>query len=219
MICVILGAGGLAREVYWHIQDSNIKNISKFIFVDEITSNEYLLLNNIEFPIEKNWEFNKYRSFSEEPICFTVGIGDTRLRRNMVAKSLTAGLSPLPTIIHNSAIIQDPSCIIGYGGFIGPKCVLTTNIVIKNYVTLNLNTTVGHDTVLEDYVNCSPSVSVSGNVHLKQGVSLGTGTVVREKISVASHVVSGAQSCIVRNILEEDVVVAGVPSQILKHKK
>jgi sugar O-acyltransferase (sialic acid O-acetyltransferase NeuD family) len=215
MICVILGAGGLAREVYWHAQNSNHKLCEKFVFVDEVTEISVIEIAGQNWPVERNWSFEKYLEPSEK-IGFTVGVGDTQLRIKLVTKALEAGLQPLPTIIHNSAVIQD--CKIGYGGFIGPNCTLTTNIVIKDYVTINLNTTVGHDAILEDFVNCSPSVSVSGNVHLKKAVSLGTGTVVREKVSIAPFVISGAQSCIVKNIEEPGCVVVGTPAQILKKR-
>jgi sugar O-acyltransferase (sialic acid O-acetyltransferase NeuD family) len=214
MTCVILGAGGLAREVYWHIRNT-YPSFYKFIFVDDVTDRTNIEIGKKIYPVEKNWSFDKYET-DKKYIKFTVGVGDTSTRMKMVEKALETGLTPLPTIIHPSAVIQDPDCRIGRGGFIGPNCTLTTNIKIGDYVTLNLNTTVGHDAVIEDYVNCAPSCSVSGNVHLKNGVSLGTGTVVREKIFIASFVTSGAQSCIVKNIMEDNVTVVGIPAQILK---
>ncbi len=208
--CVILGAGGYAREIYWHAKASS--QFDSFVFVDDLTETSDIRLDSKTWPVEKNWSFSKYQA---SQIGFVVGIGDTKGKMVLVEKALQTGLSAWPTIIHPSAIIQDPECRIGAGGVIAPGCILTTNISIGDYVLLNTGVTIGHDSVIEDFATCAPQVAIAGNVRVGKGVNLGIGTVVKEKISIADFVTSGAQSCIVKNITEEDLTVAGVPAGTL----
>lgn len=214
-VCVILGAGGFARETFWHAQQCRGQNFNRFVFVDDINEPTSLSLGGKEWPIEKQWEFQKYCEPNEQ-IGFVVSIGDPAGKKILVEKALRAGLRPLPTIIHESVIIQDPDCRIGRGGLISPRAVLTTNITLGDYVTLNVGVTLGHDCVLDDYVTCAPGVSVAGNVHLKEGVSLGIGGVIREKTTVAEQVTAGAQACVVEDIAVPGITVVGVPARDLK---
>lgn len=156
--------------------------------------------------------FNKsFEKFKE----FVIGVGSPKIKRILVRKALASGLVPAPTIIHPRALVQGDDCEIGIGSIISPGCVITTNVRIGNYVLLNLNCTVGHDTILGDYVTCNPGCCISGNVTLGEGVMLGTGTVIREKINIAQDVQTGAQSCVVKDILDSNITVAGIPARKL----
>lgn len=214
----VLGASGCAREMYWHIRDTYPG--MRVVFIDDVTDMKEVTIGDQTVPVVKNWKFDAVHLDGPDasPTCvkeFVLGIGSPRARKQMVRKALDSGLRPAATIIHPRALVQGTDCRIGVGGIICPGCVLTTNIVVGDYVLLNYNTTVGHDAVLCDYVTCSPGCSVSGNVVLGEGVSLGAGTVVREKVSIAPGVVAGAQSCVVKDISEPGVTVVGIPARKL----
>ena len=59
---------------------------------------------------------------------------------------------------------------IGGGTIITAHTSITTNISIGRHVHVNLNCTIGHDTVIEDYVTLSPGVHLSGNVTITMSV-------------------------------------------------
>lgn len=208
-VCIILGAGGYAREIYWHAKATRL--YAGYIFVDDLNDIASIHLDGEDWPIEKNWSFEKYHAPGKQ-FGFVVGVGDTRGKITLVEKAINVGLEPWPTIIHPSAIIQDPKCRVGVGGVIAAGCILTTNITIGDYVLLNTGVTVGHDSQISSFATCAPQVAIAGNVLIGRGANLGIGTVVREKISIAPFVTSGAQSCIVKNIEIETLVVAGVPA-------
>ena len=84
-----------------------------------------------------------------------MGVGSPEFKRDFVEKALATGLKPAPTIVHPRAIIQGNDCELGVGGLITPGCALTTNIKIGDYVLLDLNCTVGHDTIISDYTSVS----------------------------------------------------------------
>ncbi len=215
----ILGASRFAREMYWHIKETDPS--IKIIFVDDVTETMKIQIGGHTIPVIKDWKLdavpinstNKhYESFNE----FIIGVGSPKAKRILVQKALASGLTPAATIIHPRALVQGNDCTIGVGGIISPGCIVTTNVKIGDYVLINLNCTVGHDAVIEDYVTCNPGCCISGNVMIGEGAELGTGTVVREKIIIAPGVQIGAQTCIVKNIVEPNITVAGVPAKNLK---
>ncbi len=214
-ICVILGAGGFAQETYWHAKQSRTGTFDRFIFVDDLTGITSVQIDGMSWPVEKEWHFERYLQAGAQ-IGFVASVGDPRGKKTLVEKALAAGLTPLPTIVHSASLIQDSSCRIGRGGIISPACVLTTGVTLGDYVTLNVGVSIGHGSILEDYVYCAPGVAIAGNVLIKEGASLGIGSVVREKTIVAAFVTTGAQSCVVKDIVDEGITVVGIPAQPLK---
>ncbi len=215
---VVLGGGGLGREVYWHILGT--WPTAKVVFADDNIDTGEVVIGGEKIPAVNSWNFDAFLptglDCGEEHVCgFVIGVGDPESKQNMVKKALKSGLKPFPTIIHPRAVVQGLDCRIGVGGVITPGCVITTNVTIGDYVLLNLNSTVGHDAVLDDFVTINPSCSVSGCVTLGKAVDLGTGTVIRQGISIAPGVVTGAQSCVVKDIDEPGITVVGIPAKKL----
>src|SRR5690606_9653321 len=140
------------------------------------------------FAVIHNWEFR-------QPSFFVIGVGSPSIKRVLVQKALEADLRPFPTIIHPRATVQDAQC--GVGGIITPGVVVTTNVKIGDYVILNLNVTVGHDSEIHDYCTINPGCAISGNTSISSDVLFGTGSVCREGIKIASENIFGAQSAVV----------------------
>ena len=80
---------------------------------------------------------------------------------------------------------------------------------------LNLDSTVGHDAVIEDYVTVSPGVHVSGNVTLKEGSFIGTGANLIEGKTVGAWSVVGAGSAVISDIAP-NVTAVGIPAKAVK---
>jgi sugar O-acyltransferase (sialic acid O-acetyltransferase NeuD family) len=204
---VILGAGGLAREVFFHLQGF----YDDFVFVDDYNPDPKVVIQGKAYPVVTDWDFSAYKGYP-----FIIGVGAPNAKRILVERATKAGLSPAPTFIHPRAIVQD--AVIGVGGIITPHCSVTTNIRIGDYVVLNLNCTVGHDTVIGDYVQANPGCHISGNVVLEGGVSLGTGTAVIEGTRISKDIVTGAQAAVVKDLIDEGTYV-GVPAKPIKRSQ
>jgi len=209
---VILGAGGFAREVLWHLRDVFASAERAWpapddvIFVDDVTPTRSVETRLGRFAVVKDWQFAR-------PYPFLVGIGSPQGKMIMVDKALRSGLTPAPTIVHPRALVQDAS--LGVGGIITPGCVVTADVRIGDYVILNLNVTVGHGSVIEDYCTVNPGCSLSGETKLARGVMFGTGAITIERSTVAQGVTVGAQAAVVRSVDEPDVVLVGVPARKL----
>ena len=207
---VILGAGGLSREVFFHVRDLYPKCF--FIFVDEFSQEKGLQIGGGEYPIVSDWDFSCYG----KALPFLIGVGIPKIKRLLVEKALAAELVPAETLVHPLAHVQD--AILGRGGVICPGVMATTNIIVEDYVVLNLTSTVGHDAIIRSYVTCNPLSSISGNCTLNEGVLLGGGAFVKEGVSIAKNTVIGAQSFVSKNITQEGATYVGVPARILQKK-
>lgn len=208
----ILGAGGFARECYYHIFDRDPDRagyIDKVVFVDDRTDKTEIVLDGKVCTVIKDWKFDRdYK--------FVVGIGSPKGKEIMVQKAFDAGLQPERAIISKHATILG-NCDIGYGSVITAGCVLTTNIKIGNYVILNLNTTVGHDAIIDNYVTCNPGASISGGVTLGKGSFVGVGATILEGLTIGDGVVIGAQACVTKDLLKSGTYI-GIPAKELIKK-
>jgi len=96
----------------------------------------------------------------------------------------------------------------------------TNAIEVGDFAIFNLNATIGHDVVIDDFVNIAPGASVSGNVHLGTRVMIGTGAAINQgtpeaKLVVGAGTVIGSGAVVVADC-EPDAVYVGVPARRIR---
>lgn len=207
---IILGAAGLAKEFYYYVKRSK-PEIKDFYFVNDIDDGQKtIVIDNKIFPVVKDWKFkHKYP--------FIVAVGNPSIKKILVSKALSVGLTPSETIVDPSAIILMDKNKLSIGGVISPGCVVTSNIIFGKYVTLNLNTTIGHDTIIGDYCTTNPGVHISGQIQIGDCNEFGTGCIIRDRLIIGSNKTFGAQTAVVKNILNDDKeTYVGIPQKKLE---
>lgn len=211
MKIAILGTGGFAREMATLIQDINNK--------DSI----YELVGFVDNSIEKGTLINGYPVIgndeeinqTNEPIGLVLAFGEPKIKMKVRSK-FSNPLVSFPTIIHPSAIVGDRKLVeIGDGCIICASVIITTNIKIKDYVTLNLQCTVGHDTIIDSYSSFMPSCNISGKVHIGEGVYCGTGVKIINQTDIGEHSIIGAGAVVAKSIPAYCTAV-GVPAKPIK---
>ena len=207
----IFGAGGFGREVLALIKDINlitpIWNIVGFFddgYEEGKVFNGFPNLGGIE-------QLNQWKT----PLSVAVAIGSPAIRRQIVEK-IANPLVDYPSMIHPSAWIGDQEYVeIGKGCILCAGVMITTNVRIRDFVILNLQCTVGHDAVIEDYAALMPSVNVSGEVTIGPGVYVGTGAQISNQVSIGEDTVVGAGAVVVKN-LPANCMAVGVPARPYK---
>lgn len=106
---------------------------------------------------------------------------------------------------------------IGEGTVICAGSILTTNVQLGCHVHINLDCTIGHDVVIGDYTTLAPGVHVSGWVHFRKRVYVGTGAVLingteKEPLTIGDDAVIGA-GAVVTTSVNEGLTVAGAPAR------
>ena len=114
--------------------------------------------------------------------------------------------------VHMSRTVE-----VGEGTIICAGSILTVNIVIGRSVHINLDCTVGHDVVIEDFATIAPGTHISGNVTIKRGAHIGTGANIingtpDRPLVIGEGAVVGAGACVIRDVPAFTTVV-GVPAR------
>lgn len=205
---IIIGAGGFGREVAWLVERINKNsptwNLCGFLDDNESThgsiENGYRILGGCDYLLKEQGE-----------IWCVCAVGSAIIRKKIVKKVSKYPNVKFATLI-DPDVIYSESVKIGEGSIICAGTILTVNISIGKHVILNLDCTVGHDAVLEDYVTVYPSVNISGNVTAGECVELGTGTQIIQGKRITHGSIVGAGSVVVRDIVESGTYV-GCPAR------
>lgn len=206
---VIVGCGGFGREVHDVIDAINRVNDSWSVrgYVDDAPSGE-----NLELVERRGTSYLGKLSDAllAEPLHFVIGIGSGHVRRRIDHALTSAGWSA-PVLIHpDTATGFD--CTFGPGSVICAGVRATTNIRTGRHTHVNLNTTIGHDSRVGDYVTINPLAAISGGVHLGDDVLVGTQAAVLQNLTVGARATVGAGSVVTKDVAE-GVVVKGIPAR------
>lgn len=211
----IYGAGGFGREVAWLIELIAMTNnsIEAVCFIDDDEIICGANSNDLEV-LSLSQAQEKYPKAS-----VISGIGVPSLRMITMAKASTAGFG-FTTLVHPNVMISKYN-EIGVGAVICAGNILTTNIKIGKHVQINLDCTVGHDVIIEDYATLAPGVHVSGYVYIGKRVYIGTGAVIingtkENPIIIEDDVIIGAGASVTQSI-PKGMTWGGVPAKSLHH--
>ena len=210
----IFGVGGFGREVLALIKDINkIEQSWNIIGFFDDGYEKGIMVNG--YPnLGKTEDLNVWPT----PISLAVSIGSPVIKKNILDK-ITNPLVEYPTLIHPSVWIGDNEFVeIGKGGIICAGVMITTNVQIRDFVILNLQCTVGHDTIIKDYAAFMPSVNISGEVIIGEGVYVGTGAKIINQLQIGDYTIVGA-GAVVSKSLPAHCTAVGVPAKPIKFHK
>jgi sugar O-acyltransferase (sialic acid O-acetyltransferase NeuD family) len=152
---------------------------------------------------------------------FAIGIGENAIRQKVAERF--AGSLRFANLIHPSATfgMRQRDVIEARQGVVVCAGVrFTNNIQIGDFTVFNLNATIGHDVIVDDFVNVAPGANISGNVHLGARCWIGTGAVVNQgtadtKLLIGADTIIGSGSVVI-NACEPDAVYVGIPAKRIK---
>lgn len=207
---VIVGCGGFGREVQDIIDAINRVSLTWDLmgYVDDNPNPTNLkLIESRGSALLGSTDWLRDAGLSAQ---YVVGIGSGSARRSIDVKLSERGLVP--------AILVHPAATLGYDVRIGAGSIIcagvraTTNIFLGRHVHLNINSTIGHDSTLADYVTVNPLVAISGWVSIGAETMIGTHSAVLQQLSIGERSVVGAGACVVKDVADA-TTVKGVPAR------
>lgn len=205
----IVGAGGFGREVKMLIDQINaVKPVYELIgFFDDRHYEEKI--NGIDY-LGTVADINKF----DGELGLAVSVADPKAKKKIIS-SITNENIFYPTLIHPSVIIGEDDVQIGQGNIICAGVIITVNIKLEDFIILNLSCTLGHDTTIKSYSSFMPTVNISGEVLIDEGVYVGTGAKIINQLEIGEYTIVGAGAVVAKS-LPANCTAVGIPAKPIK---
>ena len=206
---VIVGAGGVGREVSLIIQQINrLEPTWNLIgYIDDNPENwgnvvnGYAVLGGID---------------SLTMMCkdtyVIIAIANYEVKKRIVTK--LNNKFKFATIVHPKVLIHD-YMEIGEGCIVYEGVIITANVSIGNHVIISPKCGVGHDTIIENYVSLLWNVNISGNDRIGEGVMFGSGSTIIQGKNVGMAAIIGAGAVVTKD-KPAGATVVGIPAKVIK---
>ena len=201
---IIVGAGGLGRELYGLMRVQNDLEWEIHGFLDD---NPHALQGwSLEHRVVGSMQ--TYQPKQGEVFLPAIGASKVRLQ---VCRALRARGAAFARYIHPDTTIGE-WVELGPGTIVYPGARLTAFITVGAYTLLAYNATVGHDASIGEGCSLSGHSEVNGACELGEGILLGSHATLLPKVKVGDYAVVAAGSVAVRNV-QPHTTVMGVPAR------
>lgn len=206
---VIIGAGGVGREVSLIVQQINeIEPTWNMIgFIDDNVDNWGKVING--YSIIGGVDS---LDFLTQDHYVVIAIANYEAKKRIVNR--LKGRFKFATIIHPKVWIHD-FMTLGEGSIVYEGVILTANIEIGKHVIISPKCGIGHDSIVKDYVSLLWNVNISGNDLIEEGVMMGSGSTVIQGKTIGQGSTIGAGAVVINDISKYSTAV-GVPAKVVK---
>ena len=206
---VIVGHGGLAREVAFLVEEINRNrrawNLRGYIGAGPgavgLQAGRYAVCG------EDEWLVNQLNS-----IAVAIAVGNPVLLPKLHARFSANPCLEFPALVHPSVTADWANIELGPGNLVLNGAALTTDISLGGFNVLNPGCTVAHDCRLGSYNVLGPGTHLAGAVTLGSRILAGTGAQILPGVRVCDDVRIGAGAVVARSITQPGTY-AGVPAR------
>jgi sugar O-acyltransferase (sialic acid O-acetyltransferase NeuD family) len=204
---ILIGAGGLAREVAEAVAAADRYRIVGIVDDDVAlhgtTVGQIPVLGGLD------------QVFWDRSTLLVVCTGQGRVRNRLVQRLAEHDIGPsrFGTVVHPSVHVP-PRCFVGVGSVLLAHVAITADAHIGRHVVAMPNVTVTHDDVVGDFATLSAGVSLAGGVTIGPGAYVGTNASVRQHVRVGAGSTLGMGSTLLEDLPDGETWV-GVPARRL----
>lgn len=200
----IIGAGDVGGYLAYHAKEMGDYNIVGFIDDDKEKHGKKLhglcVLGGIDFLLN-----------IKDKIAVAIAIANPKEKKKIVDRIKQSSLITFPNFIHSLSWIGE-NVLIGTGCIIYPGVAINYESILHDFVTINMNATVGHNCNLQSYSTISPGVNCGGFTVLGEESFMGIGCCTLQSCSIGEKVIIGAGAVVLKNI-PDNVTVVGNPAR------
>ncbi|MXV39007.1 hexapeptide transferase [Flavobacteriaceae bacterium Ap0902] len=206
---IIIGAGGLAKEVFQIISESLVNK--EIYFYDDWNMNKNFLYDHYPIIHDDNSLYQLLQTHE-----YTIAIGGVLNRVNF-HKKLSALNGKIASTISSRAYIGSKNVSIGGGSNIFANVMISNDVKIGTACLIYYNAVITHDVIIGDFVELSPNCTLLGNSEIGNFTHIGSNAVILPKIKVGNNCIIGAGAVVTKNV-PDNTIVAGVPAKKLKER-
>ncbi len=204
---IIVGAGGFGREIYSWLEDVP-GNGNKWQCIGFLDDNPKAL-EGYNYDLKIIGSIRDYQPRTDDLL--VMGIAAPIPEKLKIISNLRSKGGRFISLIHPSVSIGK-NVRIGDGCVICRNVILTCDISIGDFVTINLISTIGHDVSIGDGCTLHPFVALSGFSKLGRGVLIGTNACLLPGARIGDFATVGAGAVVVKDV-EAQTTVVGVPAK------
>lgn len=191
---LIVGAGGLGREIYCYIEDCIEAGAQWRIkgFLDDNPA----ALAAYDYPHDVVGSVGGYAVCEGD--FFISALGLPKVRKIVCEKLLERG-AKFETLVHPTVRLGR-NVKIGAGCVIAPGSFATCDVSIGDFVFINNKVSLGHDSKVGAWATVSSFCDITGFAEVGEGAFLGSSCVAMPKSKIGEWSVVGANSSVVGKI-------------------
>lgn len=203
---LIIGAGGLGKEVIDLIKDIGGYDIIGFL--DDDGEKKGTIINHIPV-VDTIDNLDQYKSVDN----VVIAIANPAIKKKIYEYSKDMGFQ-YPNLVHPT-VIMGSSVKMGKGNIIGAYSMLSTEAMLHDFVTINPQCGIGHESEIHSFTTLYWNVNIGGNTSILESCELGSKSCVIQGLHVANNVVLGAGAVVAKDIHDSGTYV-GVPVRKIK---
>ncbi|HEU5474846.1 MAG TPA: acetyltransferase [Actinophytocola sp.] len=209
---LIVGAGGLSRETLSAVEAVNSVSpqwtMLGFLDDDPALHGRYVQRRPVLGPLDL------VHDHPDAAVVMTIASIHNPGTRRRIVQRLALPAERYATIVHPAASVA-AGAEVGPGSVFLAGSVVTAPQVIGSHVVVMPNTTITHDDHIHDYVMFASGVLVSGFVTVCESAYLGTGAMIRERLTIGAEALVGMGAVVLNDVPPGEVWV-GNPARHLR---
>lgn len=200
---LVIGAGGLGKEVI-----DLIRSVEQFEiegFLDDNLDKKDTLVNQIPV-LGTVDQLERYCHIKQ----LIIAIANPQVKKRIAKAAAEVGFQ-FPNLIHPSVVIGS-NLTLGQGNIICAGSILSTEACLHDFITINPQCGIGHESTLKSYSTMYWGVHIGGNTIIHEECELGTHSCVLQGLNITNNVILGAGAVAVKSI-EASGTYVGIPAK------
>lgn len=190
---LIIGTGGLAKEIFAVLLDNDIN--TPITFYDENINTQKLIYSKYSVLTSEQDVKHYFKNQSPE---FIVGIGNPRIREKLTLKMLKLGGVNSKVISKYSALFQFNN--FPEGTIVEPFVGISHGLKISIGCAIHIHASIGHASKIGKYVNIGPSATIIGPTEIGDYSYIGAKSLILPNLKIGKNVIVSAGVTVNKNL-------------------